>query len=69
MMNNSAMDKVIKLMREEIRREVFEELSEFIEMLESDRDFLKKNKQQLPTHKIIQNYIDDLNEIIKNKED
>lgn len=43
------------------------QLREFIEMLESDRNTLQcmSTKQVLPTYKIIDNYINDLTEIIK----
>lgn len=44
--------------------EIKDELLEFKEMLESDRDMLLKHPQQTPTHKILQNLIDDITEII-----
>ena len=45
--------------------EMKEQLTEFVEMLESDREAIKKGYQHLPTHEIIGNYISDLKEILK----
>lgn len=44
--------------------EIKEQLQEFLEMLESDKEAIKKGYQHLPTHEIIGNYISDLTEIL-----
>lgn len=45
--------------------ELKEQLTEFVEMLESDKAAIEKGCQHLPTHEIIGNYISDLMEIIE----